>query len=1373
MGPENQEAAARRKSRTTRNRRTSRLPFDKDQMQTLAALRPSDTLSWSRSDREGYAEEEEDTALPLRATVTVVERDTSPSAVAAMESLPPVRFDATPADFVLIRKIAQGGQGEVWEAWQSSLMRRVAVKRQTSGSIRDFLQEAYTTGELDHPNIIPIYELGRTEVDGTERPLLAMKMVNGRPWDREIEEDRKKKDFNFDLHLSRHLRVLLDVCHAVEFAHSKHVIHRDLKPQQVMIGDFGEVLLMDWGLAMSVKDPGDTQAGVNLPKFRTRDKAMNRCGTPVYMAPEQTAEDTNELGFATDVYLLGAILFEIVANVPPHEAETAEEAFELAMTNEVLPLPQDCPEALRAIIDKALNGNPTARQKSVREFREAVEDYLTGASRQRESREIARDISRKLAISGVHDYDEFAQIEQNLARATSLWPNNPAALSLQEEVRAAHTRLALKHGDLSLAKTLVRGLYYKKNKEPLEQRIHEEEDAIQRQHRQRRRLKMAMMTALGIIFIGMMGVAVREKLNAHREAQLREAAEVAEEQAIEQKKIAQDSLTLAEEERRLAQENLARAEEEQYFASIGFADSAIRDGRYDVARMTLFDAPAHLRQWEWGRLIWRSHPDLITLSGHGDRLLNAEFSMDGARILTAAADRTTHVWDAITGRELLVLLRRDAFLEGATLSPDGEMILANYQDNTTKIWETRTGELLATITGMFDCRLKGQFSPNGDRLVLTSFGEAKVWSVSLKREIMTLQGHINVVNSAMFNADGTRILTASRDNTAKVWDSETAKLLYTVPERSALMQLASFSPDGRYIVTTYQDNSAAIWKTTTGQPVSRLVGHSDWITGVSFSPDCTQIVTASRDRTARVWDVISGQLQQTLIGHSDALRDVCFNNAGDRILTASADRTARMWDAENGSEIAVMRGHLGPLVTVSVSADDERILTSSEDGSARVWNVSAIRGRQVVERSARMVEKAVTSPDGKFMVKFSPHYRPEGAEEPAIVMDLDKGIEIARLEGHLHGILSAAFSPDSRRIVTGSWDSTAKIWDTKTGNVIVTLAGHSSEGVRSARFSNDGTRVVTASNDRTAKIWDSITGKLLVSLEGHTSWVTSAAFSNDDKRIVTASGDHMARVWDATTGEELALLTGHSDEVLSASFSPDDHRVVTASSDGTVKIWDPDSGREILTLGETNGTILRARFSENGTQIIASVEEDQDIIWDTISWKRSDDQIGPPCMTVADRVEYWKRLERLKARVEPADVRWFYEVVPGDAQPMSSWEKTKIEEGTPLHFIVRMGRKDDGHFVFIAGSTHSLGDWTPNTTALKYKGRVGGGHLWVFDTKFEEMEFKFTYGRPGADWPGTEEWTGGPNRVLPDPAVTAFKGKKGDIYVVYDFGTRN
>ena len=165
--------------------------------------------------------------------------------------------------------------------------------------------------------------------------------------------------------------------------------------------------------------------------------------------------------------------------------------------------------------------------------------------------------------------------------------------------------------------------------------------------------------------------------------------------------------------------------------------------------------------------------------------------------------------------------------------------------------------------------------------------------------------------------------------------------------------------------------------------------------------------------------------------------------------------------------------------------------------------------------------------------------------------------------------------------------------------------------------------------------------------------------------------------------------------------------------------------------------------------------------------------MGPPCMTVPDRVEYWKRVERLKTSVDPEDVRWFYAAIPADARPMTSWEKTKVPEGTPIHMIARIGRRDDGFRLHIAGSTPALGEWAPNTVAFDFKGPIAGGYLWDFHTKMLEAAFKLTYGRPGDDWPGSGEWTGPPDRMLPDPSATAFSTEDGDVYLVYEFGIMN
>jgi WD40 repeat protein len=162
---------------------------------------------------------------------------------------------------------------------------------------------------------------------------------------------------------------------------------------------------------------------------------------------------------------------------------------------------------------------------------------------------------------------------------------------------------------------------------------------------------------------------------------------------------------------------------------------------------------------------------------------------------------------------------------------------------------------------------------------------------------------------------------------------------------------------------------------------------------------------------------------------------------------------------------------------------------------------------------------------------------------------------LRELRGHGGAVTSAAFSPDGARIVTASFDQTARVWDADSGQMLRELKGHS-RAVNSAALSTDGARIVTASSDNTARVWDAASDEMLRELKGHGSPVMSAAFSPDGARIVTASGDTTARVWDAASGQMLRELKGHSNLVYSAAFSPDGARIVTASWDKTARVWD-------------------------------------------------------------------------------------------------------------------------------------------------------------------------------------------------------------------------
>jgi hypothetical protein len=235
----------------------------------------------------------------------------------AQESEP----DAGGTDYDLLNVLGEGGMGVVYSARQASINRDVAVKMLKSHTATDerqrqkFLSEAVITGDLDHPNIVPIYELGANR-DGAL--FYSMKRVQGTPWDKQIGK----------LSLSENLAVLMRVADAVAFAHSRGVIHRDLKPENVMLGDFGEVLVMDWGLAIPTAE---------FHKSEGIEVVGNMGGTPAYMAPEMARGPFERITYASDIYLLGAILFEIVTGSPPHSGTDVMKCLSAAARNQIVP----------------------------------------------------------------------------------------------------------------------------------------------------------------------------------------------------------------------------------------------------------------------------------------------------------------------------------------------------------------------------------------------------------------------------------------------------------------------------------------------------------------------------------------------------------------------------------------------------------------------------------------------------------------------------------------------------------------------------------------------------------------------------------------------------------------------------------------------------------------------------------------------------------------------------------------------------------------------------------------------------------------------------------------------------------------------------
>ena len=337
-------------------------------------------------------------------------------------------------DYELLEVVGEGGMGVVYLARQACIDRTIAIKMIRGGRKADphsrakFLAEAVVTGDLDHPNIVPVHELGTNEEGHL---FYAMKHVQGVAWLKRIQE----------MSLAENLEVLMRVADAVAFSHARGVIHRDLKPENVMLGDYGEVLVMDWGLAASVTAEGKANR-------LTHGAALG--GTPAYMAPEMARGDADAIGIASDVYLLGAILFEILTGECPHSAPSVTQALHMAACNGTV-LTEVTGE-LMDIARKAMASRPSDRYASVKAMQQALQLYRNHA----ESIDLAERAAADLQLARDQgDYQAYARALFGFQEAVQMWPENLTAKSGATHATYDYAQCARGRGDLDLALSLL------------------------------------------------------------------------------------------------------------------------------------------------------------------------------------------------------------------------------------------------------------------------------------------------------------------------------------------------------------------------------------------------------------------------------------------------------------------------------------------------------------------------------------------------------------------------------------------------------------------------------------------------------------------------------------------------------------------------------------------------------------------------------------------------------------------------------------------------------------------------------------------------------------------------------------------------------
>lgn len=377
-------------------------------------------------------------------------------------AVPDVQTLRLPEPYQLSEMIGSGGLGEVFAARQVALDRTVAVKRpkiggggssQVESDMRRhqvFLREAFIGARLDHPNIVPVHDLA---TDDQDRPMLVMKLVRGTPW-----SDALKQDAHLSVaqRLARHLPTLITVAQAIAFAHSRGVVHRDIKPGQVMLGRYGEVYLMDWGLGV-VLDQRPLDGNRSTVLQPTDPHAVpNPAGTVAYMAPEQTDATGARIGPWTDIFLLGGTLYQLLTNTTPYQAATATEAFVQAARGEVQhpaerAPDEELPEELVDLCLRCMKKDFGERLPSATEFVQALQAHREVVARRGEACALAQEVRARLEQT-TGGYDDLVKCDISIARVIALWPEHPHGQRLQNLVLTRFVEAALAVGDFELAR---------------------------------------------------------------------------------------------------------------------------------------------------------------------------------------------------------------------------------------------------------------------------------------------------------------------------------------------------------------------------------------------------------------------------------------------------------------------------------------------------------------------------------------------------------------------------------------------------------------------------------------------------------------------------------------------------------------------------------------------------------------------------------------------------------------------------------------------------------------------------------------------------------------------------------------------------------
>jgi WD40 repeat protein/serine/threonine protein kinase len=1158
---------------------------------------------------------------------------------------PPVAGVRKVGPYRVLRELGRGSQGQVYLAEDTRLSRRVALKvlstsfAPSASVVHRFQREAAAASKLDHPGICSVYEAGTA--DGV--PYIAMRHVEGETLAKQIASSREKAATAADTIAGGSLDAtgapdssgdssttgsgtppssreeILGAVHLVEraaralhAAHEAGLIHRDIKPGNIMVTPEGDPVILDFGLARDVDS-----------ELQTITHSGDLVGTPAYMSPEQLLAQRIPLDRRTDIYSLGVTLYERLTLQRPFDAPTRDGLYQKILTGNA-PDPRrlnsHIPRDLKVVLETALERDRGRRYKTAFDF---AEDLRRVRSYEPIRARPAGPLLRFRRWTQRNPVLATATLGLFLLLATGL----AISLVLLREV-AEERQAALRE---STEKAIALG---------------EREAALAAVKAESAAKEAALRRAEGLY------------LTAQASSALRDNPGLALVLAVEGARRQPGSLS-----RNILLEALHLCRELRTL--IGH-DGPVHSASFSADGTRAITASEDRTARIWDAVSGRS---IATLGGHEGAVHGAELSPDGRLAATASADGTAAVWDAASGR-LVALLRGHNPQYGVlsvAFSPAGDRLLTASPDGTARIWEAVSGREIAVLGGNpQDLPLHAAWSPDGSRILTlgdipwpsrSGMSALRIWDARGGAPLANLSGHEARISSARFSPDGKRILTVSADRKARSWDAGTGEPREPREGFGAELTDAAFSSDGRLVAAAAADGKAHVWEEASGKELATIEGHEKAVRIVRFRPGGGLLLTAADDATARLWDTATGKEVARFAGHEGPVASVAFSSDGRRVITASRDGTARIWDTDPDRESAgVFRAPDARVRSAVFSPDARRLLFLRSPHTestlldpatrAEVGALGAADRPPILAGEDDSMATAHFSPDGRWVITASTVERTvqplamaiwdarTGSEVPTAhgLYDIDFAPDGARLFANFANATVGAFkleggqallqdfvagdfmlltssvacSDDGKRLVVSSVDAAHRLWRMSIRDPD-TLRQHCSIQISSMRLSGalavlspSGDRLLAASPDGGIQMMDGTSGQIMKDFRARSS-LTAVQWSADGSKVLAVGTDRVARVLDAGSGKVLGEVGGDGVEVLAAAFDPMAGRIVTLHGDDVPAVWDWAKGARLVDLSGHLGPVTSASFGPGGLEVITSSEDRTARIWDAAS----------------------------------------------------------------------------------------------------------------------------------------------------------------------------